>query len=82
VIEKRELKTFTNLEKVFIVVDYEAFKTKCDFRHKSASDEYCGTFGLTEQNQPVKCSIETCPYVYAIVTEVKENDTKKPTYVQ
>jgi hypothetical protein len=81
-LEKRELKTFTNLEKVFIVVDYEAFRNKCSYRHRGTSNDYCGTFGLTENDIPVKCTCDACPFVYAIVTEAKEIEAKsgKPLY--
>lgn len=78
-LEERKVKAFTNLEKVFVIVDYEAFRNKCDYRFKKATEaEFCGTFG---QETLKKCREDNCPYVYAIVTEAKENDAKKPTYV-
>jgi hypothetical protein len=81
-IETRELKKFTNLEKTFVVVDYEAFRNKCSYRHKGTSNDYCGTFGLTENDNPVKCTCDACPFIYAIVTEAKEKDKIVPPYVQ
>jgi hypothetical protein len=81
-LEERKVKEFTNLEKIFVVIDYEAFKNKCSFKHNGSSKEYCGTFGLTENDKPVECSVDKCPYIYAIVTEAKEDGTKKPTYIQ
>ena len=71
---EKSKRIFTNLEKVFVVVDYEAFKGKCNYRHKSTSNVYCGTFGLTENDAPIECSYENCPYVYAIVTEAKTEE--------
>jgi len=82
-LEERKVKTITNLEKVFVIVDYEAFKNKCDYRFKekefSDAAEFCGTFGRESLK---KCREDNCPYVYAIVTEAREECAKKPTYVQ
>ena len=81
-LEERKIKTFTNLEKVFVVVDYEAFRMKCDFKYKDKNFVdalFCGTFGREELK---KCREDNCPYVYAIVTEAREDCVKKPTYVQ
>jgi hypothetical protein len=79
-LEERKVKAFTNLEKVFVVVDYEAFRNKCDFRHKGTQNEYCGSYGLTENDTPVKCTCDACPFIYAIVTEAKEAKSIKPLY--
>lgn len=80
-IEERKMKTLTNLEKVFVIVDYESFKGKCDYRFKSGGEaaEYCGTFGREELK---KCSENTCPYVYAIVTEAQVECAQRPVYIQ
>jgi len=80
-LEERTLKKIVNLERIFVIVDYEAFKGKCDFRFKTTETdgcEYCGTFG---RDALKKCREDNCPYVYAIVTEAKEEIKRRPIYM-
>lgn len=75
-------KTDLSKTNTLVIVDWESFKRRCDYKHKSTSNEYCGTFGLTDKNNPIECSYEICPYIQMIVTEVKYDNKEKSTYIQ
>jgi len=77
-ISKNKRNILINLEKVFVVVDWEAHKTKCDYKFKDRDNTYCGTYGREELHD---CRPDECPFVYAIVTEAKEDCVTKITYV-
>jgi len=71
-------KLLLNLEKVFVILDWEAHVGRCDYRWKNEDIIYCGTFGREVKQ---KCEPDACPYVYAIVTEAKEDNPKKASYI-
>jgi len=71
--------SFINLEKVFVITDWEAHKLRCDYRFKIEDLTYCGTYGRDAHQL---CNPDACPYVYAIVTEAREDCVKKQPYIQ
>ena len=71
-------------ENPFILVKWEDFFKRCDYRSKeSHTDRYlCGRQGVTENPEPLYCDYMTCPYISFIVKDFKIQEEKKPDYIR
>ena len=62
----------------FVVVKFEDFMKKCDYRWKHNFKEYCAH---EPREDKIECSIEGCPLIYYSVEEIRPMPLQKSPYV-
>lgn len=66
-------------EEKLVVVDFEPFKNKCDYRWKEKEQNYCANYGRENRE---KCDATNCPLIYYLIEDIKiEIERPKPPYV-